>query len=214
MVKTITFIKRRAGLDRPEFLAYWRREHAPLVSRLPGLRRQCSNVALAIPGREPRFDLVAEAWWDDREALTVAQASAAGKAVADSLARIADPAQALSLIAAERVIIPPPPAGSFVKTFVTLYRRPDLSFEEFDRYWAGPHGKLASGLPGARGYVQCPALQIPGQTQALDGCPIVWFDSLEANRVAVRSPLWPDIRADELNFLDQARMVGLATEEL
>ena len=107
MVKVISFIKRRSGLDRADFLRYWRLEHVPLLLGLPGLRRQCTNIAIAIPGRDPRFDLVSEMWWAEPEQMAAAQSSAHGKEVAERLARVSAPAETISIVATERVVTPP-----------------------------------------------------------------------------------------------------------
>jgi hypothetical protein len=44
MVKSFTFIKKKAGLTQEEFLRYWKEKHGPLAARVvPGLRKyiQC-----------------------------------------------------------------------------------------------------------------------------------------------------------------------------
>lgn len=211
MVKMLTFVKRRAGLDRQEFLDYWRDEHTALTKQLPGLRRSCNNVSVTIGAREPRIDLVAEAWFDDPEQLVAAYASPAGQALGESLARVADPEQTQSVMVSERVIIPPPTSGSFLKNFATVYRRPDLSLEDFDRHWRENHPKVVNHLPGLRGYVQCPAVRLPGQTPQLDGCAMVWFDDLESLRAASHGSQMPVVRADERLFIVQERMVSVLT---
>jgi hypothetical protein len=60
------------------------------------------------------------------------------------------------------------------KTLVTLNRKPGLSFEAFDREWAGPHAELALGWRTARGgnghYVQNLVVGTIGRdTPPLDG---------------------------------------------
>ena len=211
MVKMLTFVKRRAGLERQEFLDYWRGEHTALIKQLPGLRRHCNNVSLVIGGREPRIDLVGEAWFDDPEPLLAAYAAPAGQALAESLARVADAEQTQSVMVSERVIIPPPVAGSFVKNFATVYRRPDLSLEDFDRYWRENHPKVVNYLPGLRGYIQCPAVRVPGYIPPLDGCAMVWFDDLDALRAASHGEHMKIVRADERMFIVQERMARVVT---
>jgi uncharacterized protein (TIGR02118 family) len=41
-----------------------------------------------------------------------------------------------------------------LKFMVVLYKRPEMSSEEFRRYLRGVHGPLAKNLPGLRRYVQ------------------------------------------------------------
>jgi len=213
MVKMVAFVKRRAGLDRQVFLNYWRQEHLSLVKELPGLILARTNVGLVIREREPGYDLIAEAYWENAEALRAAYTSPAGQAVAESLARVSDPAQTVSAILAERTVLPPPAGGPFLKNFFILHRRPDLSPAEFDRYWWEEHPKVVTPLPGLRGYIQCPVVNLPGETPAIDGCAILWFDSLDALRGASRSEEMVAARADWQHFLDEERILAVAAME-
>ena len=55
MVKTITFIKRKPGMSVEDFGQYWRTKHAPIVTKLPGLRRyvQCHTIPSGYRNGEP-----------------------------------------------------------------------------------------------------------------------------------------------------------------
>ncbi len=55
MVKTITFIKRKPGMSVDDFGQYWRKQHAAIVTRLPGLRRyvQCHTIPSGYRNGEP-----------------------------------------------------------------------------------------------------------------------------------------------------------------
>jgi uncharacterized protein (TIGR02118 family) len=69
--KRMTFFKRRAGLTRDELLRYWRGVHGPLAASAPGPRRYVQSAVLpsACEPGEPRFDGVAQIWFDDDIAL-------------------------------------------------------------------------------------------------------------------------------------------------
>jgi uncharacterized protein (TIGR02118 family) len=69
MIKTVTLLTRRPDLTPEEFQAYWRDVHAPLVLKLPGVRRYVQSRPVHIPGRTPPYDGLAEVWYDDLEAL-------------------------------------------------------------------------------------------------------------------------------------------------
>ena len=69
MIKTITLLKRRPDLNPEEFHRYWRDVHANLVLQLPGVRQYVQSRPVFIPGKEPRFDGVAEVWYDDLASL-------------------------------------------------------------------------------------------------------------------------------------------------
>ena len=67
MIKSLTFLKKKPGLSKVEFLRYWKEKHGPLAARVvPGLRKyvQCHPV----PGFESDIDGIVELWWDSPEA--------------------------------------------------------------------------------------------------------------------------------------------------
>ena len=67
MIKSLTFLKKKPGLSKEEFLRYWKEKHGPLAARVvPGLKKyvQCHPV----PGFESDIDGVVELWWDSPEA--------------------------------------------------------------------------------------------------------------------------------------------------
>jgi uncharacterized protein (TIGR02118 family) len=61
-----TLVHARPEIDRSQALRYWKEVHAPLVARVPGLRRYVQNHG--IEGRlgtnEPPFLGVGEVWFD------------------------------------------------------------------------------------------------------------------------------------------------------
>ena len=106
-----------------------------------------------------------------------------------------------------------------VKLTFCLRRRPDLSPEEFRRYWLETHGPLVrerAALLGIRRYQQVHTLDEPALHAALqarnggapppfDGIAEAWVDSLEDFRVG-RDPASrqaaAELLADERNFID------------
>ena len=80
MLKLIVCVKRKPGLTREEFSAYWRDNHGPLVKSVPEFMRhvrkyvQChltEGTASGEPliGSIPDYDGVGELWFDSPEAL-------------------------------------------------------------------------------------------------------------------------------------------------
>ena len=66
MIKSLTFLKRKPGLSREEFLRHWKEKHGPLAAKVvPGLKKyvQCHPV----PGIESDIDGIVELWWDSPE---------------------------------------------------------------------------------------------------------------------------------------------------
>ncbi len=95
MIKLVFSLRRRSDLTRDEFQAYWRDQHAPLVSRhadVLGIRRyvqthtRASDVAAAqsaARGSEPDlYDGQAELWWDSLDDVVAAVSTPAGQQAA------------------------------------------------------------------------------------------------------------------------------------
>jgi uncharacterized protein (TIGR02118 family) len=109
-----------------------------------------------------------------------------------------------------------------VKLMLLLYRRPDLSPDDFRRYLRESHLPLVARLPGLRRTVV--NLPYPG-TESAQGaagagpppdCDAVgedWFDSVEHLQAALASPEGQAAGADGPNFLDVGRTVMLVMEE-
>jgi uncharacterized protein (TIGR02118 family) len=79
MVKLIICAKRKRGMTRNEFDAYWQNQHGPLVKSVPEFMRhvrkyvQCHLIQDAVPlGAEAPYDGVAELWFDSAEEITLA----------------------------------------------------------------------------------------------------------------------------------------------
>ena len=82
MIKAYSLHSRNPNLSVEEFREYWHTVHAPLCSRLLqglGLRRYVASFPIAdsptFGGVGADFDLVAELYFDDREALEAAISS-------------------------------------------------------------------------------------------------------------------------------------------
>ncbi len=84
-VKGVFIVKRRVGLTLGNFRKQWREVHAPAVLKLPGVRGylQCLTLDAAYTWAEPRWDGVAQLWFDDAAAAEQALASAEMKAAAE-----------------------------------------------------------------------------------------------------------------------------------
>ena len=46
MIKVVSVLQRKPGMSVEDFQAYWLNKHAPIVSRLPGLRRYVQSHTL------------------------------------------------------------------------------------------------------------------------------------------------------------------------
>src|SRR5919197_3433552 len=101
-----------------------------------------------------------------------------------------------------------------VKIILLLHRRPDLSFDEFRRYWHETHRPLLERLPGLRRLVLNDVLPGPdGAAPVCDGIAEDWFDTPEAMQAAFASPEAQAVTADVPNFLDLSRFQMLMVVE-
>lgn len=94
-----------------------------------------------------------------------------------------------------------------------LYRRPDLTREEFQAYWKDTHAPLARDIPGLRRYVQHHVVgvaardDVPVTGEELDGLAELWFDSVAAASEAMATEIAETANADCANFIGWARTV-------
>ena len=102
-----------------------------------------------------------------------------------------------------------------IKLVYCITKRPDLSDEEFFRYWKNIHGPIGAHIPRLRKLIQSHRINIPG-----DKYP----PSLRRHRRTLvrlrrrpaRSPPIPrmaSLNQDEANFIDHTKVAYFVTEE-
>lgn len=85
MIKSLSLLARKEGLTHEQFVDHWVNVHAPLAHAVPGLRRYVLTHVLAertrpdLPSIEGEIDGIAELWYDDLEAMQLANASPEAK---------------------------------------------------------------------------------------------------------------------------------------
>jgi uncharacterized protein (TIGR02118 family) len=116
-----------------------------------------------------------------------------------------------------------------VKVVFCVRRRPDLSVDDFKRYWIENHALLVkkhAAALGAKRYVQDHTVEDDtnaalrasrGSMEAFDGIAEVWWDSRDALTAALSRPegqaAGEELLEDERNFIDLARSSLFLTEE-
>lgn len=91
MLKFMVVLYRRPDLSPAEFREYLEKIHAPLAKKIPGLKRYRQNHAADDRKRKrPGWDAIVELYWEDRETMEAAWASAEGVASDADLAAFAD----------------------------------------------------------------------------------------------------------------------------
>ena len=87
MIKSISLLRRKDGTTHEHFMKHWVEIHAPLAHKVPGLRRYVQSHIVEerkrpdIPSIDVEVDGIAELWYDDRESMARAHASAEAKAL-------------------------------------------------------------------------------------------------------------------------------------
>lgn len=203
MVKVLTFITRKAGMPVEEFHQYWRTRHPDAVMKLPGIRRYVQSHALpaAYAKGEPVHDGIAEVWADDTDALRAMTKSPFHPALIADEERFIDRSKMGFIVTDEHVV---KDGAGELKAVEFFTRRPDLSFEDFQRHWSGPHAELAAKVPGLRRYVISatrPSAYGAGRAPAYDGAALMWFESGDALKAAGGSAEYKALVADRANFL-------------
>lgn len=97
-------------------------------------------------------------------------------------------------------------AETMIAAISMMRRRGDISLDQFRRHWLDPHGVMTAELPGVRYYIQSHCLDAPGTNAlakdlAIDGFPQLWFDSIEARRIAYTSPRIAECNVDSEHFV-------------
>lgn len=202
MIKMVGLMKRRADLTHEQFSQYWLVKHAPLALKLPGIRRYAQNLVI---GGTPGYDGSPETWWDDTAALKAAIGS-------PIMAECNKDEQLFTseiggLVVVERPILEgqPDERKAIIKRMAFLKRKEGLTREQFSEHWLTKHAPLALKLPGLRRYVQSVAL---GSKSDYDGVAETWWDDVESMDKAFQSPIIPEIRADEKEFLGSVMSVA------
>ncbi len=102
-----------------------------------------------------------------------------------------------------------------IKLVYCFAKKPDLTFEEFSRYWRDVHGPIGLRIPGLRRLVQSPAIHDPRDADApsFDGMVELWFDDIEAVLRARKSAEWQASTDDERHFIDRSRTAYFLSDE-
>ncbi|MEQ8859218.1 MAG: EthD domain-containing protein [Pseudomonadales bacterium] len=175
MIRLVFALRRKAGLSREEFQAYWLNRHAPLVAGFAGdldiLRYVQTHTtddeatAAAQQARgdmEPAYDGVAELWWASEPALAASlqseAATAAGAALLEDEAKFIDLPNSPLWMAYEYPQINPSPENvvarvksNVIRVFFPLRHQASLTEEQARHYWLTHHGPIVRSHGEAAG---------------------------------------------------------------
>jgi uncharacterized protein (TIGR02118 family) len=101
-----------------------------------------------------------------------------------------------------------------IKFMVLVYRRPDLSVQEFREHFRLVHGPLAERLPGLRRYLRnYPAPDTVRKPPAWDCIVELYFDDKDAMEAAWQSPEGKLADADLQALADLTRSTWSVVDE-
>lgn len=116
-----------------------------------------------------------------------------------------------------------------IKFVYCVRRRPDISLEEFRKYWLEKHGPFVRSfaeIMGARRYVQSHTLDSPlneaarlprGTAEPYDGITEIWWDNADVLISALQRPEFNEanrkLAEDEGQFVDLERSSVFFTQE-
>lgn len=78
MIKLVCLINRPESQSAESFRQWWLGHHSRVAAQLPGLLRYTISTAIPEDDGEPRYDGVAELWFESREAMEAAFSSEEG----------------------------------------------------------------------------------------------------------------------------------------
>ncbi|MGH7840348.1 MAG: EthD family reductase [Candidatus Binataceae bacterium] len=107
LIKGVWQLTRMAGMPLDEFRQYWLDVHGGLGKKVPGFRRyvQCHLIDEAYLYATPRFDGVAQIWFDDQAAMRAAFDTAEGKALAADGAKFLETSMTRNFVAQEHLVV-------------------------------------------------------------------------------------------------------------
>ena len=86
MFKMVFLAYRKPGMSVKEFQQYWLETHAPIASKIPGLRKYTQLHAVDTPdGPSPPYDGLAEMWFESADSMKTPEFEAAGADTANFL---------------------------------------------------------------------------------------------------------------------------------
>jgi len=109
LVKGVWRMRRKPGISLSEFRRHWIEIHGEIAKKIPGVRRyvQSHVVDEAYSYAEPRWDGVAQLWWDSPDALTEALKTPQFKEDMRDGEEFIDGKSISFFLAQEYVVIPP-----------------------------------------------------------------------------------------------------------
>jgi uncharacterized protein (TIGR02118 family) len=223
LIKSISFLQRRPGLSREDFVRHWLDVHVPMCHAVPGLRGYAVSTVIEHQSRPDvpslsmgDFDGVAQVWFDGLEARAAAGASAEGKRWHADGGTIIGGIR--MFVTREHFVVPVPATGRpQYKTLSVIQRKAELSAEKFHHEWAVVHAPMARSVPGLRGFTLSEIVEEQFRPDIapfpldgpLDGFTESWWDSPAARASMIASDAGKAWFAHGSTFIGHVRSILL-----
>lgn len=217
MIHIHNFITRKPGLSEEQFSRYWKETHAPLVKRIPLVRRYLQSHRIPFPTSNSSYDGDSEVWLDDLDAMNLLRKSPdyLNGALKDD-ENFMDMPRSDLLTTEDHIIVDGPQTPGMVKGIWRFRRKPGMSLADFRRYWIDVHGSLGAKIPGLRRYVQSHTVDAAYQfaQPRWDGVAQLWFDNAAAFAAALETPQWRDgLAPDGPKFIELESMTHFIADQ-
>lgn len=218
MFKVVTLVKRRPDLSVEAFQAYWRDRHAPLLAKMPLLRRYVQSAALLQGYRKGAllFDGIGETWFDSEADFDAFRRDPAQAEITEDEANFLDRARSISMPVDVHVIKDGAIPENAVKNIEFVNRRPGMALDPFRKHWRDIHGPIAAKIPMLQRYEQNhlkASVYATNPSPPYDGLAITWFRSTADMKAGTTTPEYIATRADEPRFLPDGHLPIIITRE-
>jgi len=195
--KVLRMATRRAGESREDFVKRWRAEHpkSAVVTLATG--------EIALGGAESPFDGMSATYFPTERAAREAAGQFSGDIV---------------MACDEHAMGQKREPKTRIKIVRTVYRRRDLTHQQFKDYWLKNHSKLEDRVIAespVQKIIATFALPEPGRDPIFDGMVELYFAAVEDIRATFAGPVPAMMRKDEENFVQMdAPAIRVVCEEV
>jgi len=228
MFKIIRMVKRRSDMTLAQFKDYWLTQHAELHRKSMDLCPVQKIVAsfstgeVALGGTEPQFDAMSAIYFKTLEDLRAAKAGPVPGMLANDEKNFVGSVP-IAIVADEHIMSRKPGAEKVLKKsgqlkiIRTVYRRKDLTHQQFKDYWLNNHSRLENVVvtqSPTQYIVATFAVPETGKEPDMDGMVELYYESLADIRAMFASKFPQMMRDDEQNFVQMdAPAIRAVTEE-
>ncbi len=204
MVKTIAFFKRKTGLSREEFASHYEMVHVPLATKyLPNMKGYVRNhIPVSFEMDDLEFDCISEFWYenmDEFQKVIGFLQSESSQAIHEDEETFMERGKSVFFFVDERTSETQDLASpreitieNTVKTMVLAKRKPDISYEEYIRYFEEVCIPVfLKNSFGLRACVRNYARLFPDWQDPLFDCIVeAWYENKETYTAGIR--MWEE----------------------